>query len=443
MARLHIIDDEPSQRSLLAQVLRLEGHEVREAATLKAGLDTLKEALPEVLFLDVRLPDGNGVEATARVKELYPSLEIIVLTAHGNLRDGVDAMRNGAFDYLTKGNDNGRILPTLARALQKQVLNTHRPRRTVEGWDTIGGAAPALVQARELARQVAPTDATVLLLGETGTGKEVFARAIHMGSPRAGGAFIAVNCGAFTKELLESELFGYKAGAFTGAVKDKVGLVEAANGGTLFLDEIGEMGMDMQAKLLRLLEAGTYRRLGDTTERKADVRFLAATNRNLRTEAEQGRFRLDLYYRLSVFEITLPPLRERKGDVEGFATHFLDEAALRLGKKLEGIRPDALALLTRYAWPGNVRELKNMMERAAILAPAGSFLLTAELLALPQLQQAVDVQASQSLRLEDVEQAHIRQVLAFTRGNKTEAAKLLGIGLTTLYRKLEEYGEQP
>lgn len=442
MARLHIIDDEPSQRSLLAQVLRLEGHEVREAATLKAGLDTLKEALPEVLFLDVRLPDGNGVEATARIKELYPSLEIIVLTANGNLRDGVDAMRNGAFDYLTKGDDNGRILPTLARALQKQVLNTHRPRRTAQGWDTIGGAAPALVQARELARQVAPTDATVLLLGETGTGKEVFARAIHIGSPRAGGAFIAVNCGAFTKDLLESELFGYKAGAFTGAVKDKVGLVEAANGGTLFLDEIGEMGMDMQAKLLRLLEAGTYRRLGDTAERKADVRFLAATNRNLRTEAEQGRFRLDLYYRLSVFEIMLPSLRERKGDVEGFATHFLGEAALRLGKKLEGIHPDVLPLLTRYTWPGNVRELKNMMERAAILAPAGSFLLTAELLALPQLQQAVDVQASQSLRLEDVEQAHIRQVLAFTRGNKTEAAKLLGIGLTTLYRKLEEYGGQ-
>lgn len=442
MPRLLIIDDEPSQRSLLAQVLRLEGYEVREASTLKAGLATLAEALPDLLLLDVRLPDGNGVEATRRIRDSYPGLEIIVLTAHGNLRDGVDAMRNGAFDYLTKGDDNGRILPTLARALQKQALHASEPKPKTEGWDTIHGNTPALLQAKELARRVAPTDATVLLLGETGTGKEVFARAIHAGSPRAGKPFVAINCGAMAKDLLESELFGYQAGAFTGAAKDKPGLVEAASGGTLFLDEIGEMDLELQAKLLRLLEAGTYRRVGDTAERKAEVRFLAATNRDLRAEAEQGRFRLDLYYRLAVFEITLPALRERKADVEGFASHFLQQAAKRLGKKLAGIQPDALALLTGYAWPGNVRELKNMMERAAILAPEGNFELTADLLALPQLRQAVTVQASPSMRLEDVEWAHIRQVLAFTRGNKTEAAKLLGIGLTTLYRKLEERGEQ-
>lgn len=442
MVRLHIIDDEPTQRSLLAQVLRLEGYEVRESATLKAGLEALKQGLPEVLLLDVRLPDGNGVQATGTIKALYPSLEIIVLTAHGNLRDGVEAMRNGAFDYLTKGDDNGRILPTLARALQKQALNGTEPTPRLAGWDSICGTTPSLLQAKDLARRVAPTDATVLLLGETGTGKEVFARAIHEGSPRGQKPFVAINCGAIAKDLLESELFGYKAGAFTGAAKDKPGLVEAAAGGTLFLDEIGEMGLDLQAKLLRLLETGTYRRLGDTVERKADVRFLAATNRDLRMEAGQGRFRLDLYYRLAVFEIMLPPLRERKADVETFASLFLRQAAERLGKKLERIEAEAVSLLTAYAWPGNVRELKNMMERAAILAPQGNFGLTADLLALPQLSQAVTLQPASSLRLEDVEWAHIRQVLAFTKGNKTEAARLLGIGLTTLYRKLEEHGEQ-
>ena len=441
LASILIIDDEPTQRNLLAQVLRLEGHLIRESGTVKAGLEVLGNEEPDLVLLDVRLPDGNGVEVCRRIKANYPGVEIVMLTAHGNIRDGIEAMRNGAFDYLTKGDDNGRIIPTIAQALEKRKLNRERtPETSSAGFDAILGSSSQILAAKELAARVAPTEATVLLLGKTGTGKEVFARAIHEASARAKEPFVAINCGAFGRELLESELFGYKAGAFTGAQKDKKGLVEAAVGGTLFLDEIGEMSLELQTKLLRLLEAGTYIRLGDTKEVRADVRFVAATNRDLRLEASQGRFRLDLFYRLSVFEITLPELRDRGGDIEQLARHFLEQAANRMGKKLTGMEAQALQALTHYAWPGNSRELRNMMERAAILAPAGFFTLTTDLLAVHQLTQEVASSAGKPLRLDEVEWQHIQRVLDQTSGNKAEAARLLGIGLTTLYRKLDEHG---
>ena len=295
MAKILIIDDEEQLRKLLARIIALEGYEVAEAADCAGGLRMLRRYEPDVVLCDVKLPDGNGVEMVGRIKQAMPSAEVILLTAYGNIPDGVQAIKNGAFDYITKGDDNNKILPLLSRATEKAQMQRRLARledklSEEHSFDRIIGSSESLRSAVALARKVAVTDTSVLLTGETGTGKEVFAQAIHHASPRAKGAFVAVNCSAFSKELLESELFGHRAGSFTGATKDKKGLFEEADKGTLFLDEIGEMPVELQAKLLRVLECGEFIKIGETRPTKVDLRIIAATNRNLAERVEKGLF---------------------------------------------------------------------------------------------------------------------------------------------------------
>lgn len=436
-----LIDDEEKLRQLLLRIIRLEGFDVQEAATGQAALKKLASQDFEVVLCDVKLPDSNGVDLVKQIKTLHPATEVILLTAYGNVPDGVQAMRNGAFDYIMKGDDNDKIIPLLHRAMEKvqlqRKLEQLQQRVTKQySFDSIIGESPSIQEAIALARKVAATDATVLLLGETGTGKEVFAQAIHHNSDRRNKTFVAVNCSAFSKELLESELFGHKAGAFTGAVKDKKGLFEEANGGTLFLDEIGEMPAELQAKLLRVLEAGEFIKVGDTRTIKVNVRIIAATNRNLPTEIEAGHFRSDLFYRLAVFQVTLPALRERIKDIPSLALHFAIIFAGKTNKAIPVLQKEYITALQQYEWPGNIRELKNVIERSVILENSNE-LTTAT---LPFTMQHPADHKTASFELAEVEKQHIRKVLQHTAGNKTEAARLLGIGLTTLYRKIEEYG---
>lgn len=446
-ANILLLDDEERLRSLTARILALEGYAVTEAGTAREGLRRLEQGDFQVVLCDVKLPDGNGVELSGEIKKRWPDTEVILLTAYGNIPDGVQAIKNGAFDYLTKGDDQERILPLISRALEKarlqqRVRQLERQVGRQYSFDDILGRSPAIRQSVELARKVAPTDTPVLLTGETGTGKEVFAQAIHQASTRWAKAFLALNCSAFSHDILESELFGHRAGAFTGAMKDKRGLLEEANAGTLFLDEIGEMPADLQAKLLRVLETGEFIPVGDTKSRRADVRLMSATNRDLEAEIENGRFRADLFYRLAVFRVHLPPLRDRRQDIGPLALHFIAFFSRKLNKRIEGCTPECLQHLETHAWKGNIRELRNVIERALILSDGPRI----DVQDLPfDLQRNDTLPASPAAQLSAfslaaAEHLHIQKVLLHTGGNKTEAARLLGIGLTTLYRKIEEYG---
>jgi len=444
-----VIDDEEKLRKLLARIIALEGYRVYEAGSLAEGIKTMGSDDIDVILCDVKLTDGNGVAFTKDIKQQYPFTEIILLTAYGNIHDGVQAIKNGAFDYIVKGDDNEKIIPLLSRAiekvyLQKKVKQLEKQLTGKYGFDTITGESKALITAINLAKKVAPTNTPVLLTGETGTGKEVFAQAIHYNSARNNYPFVAFNCSALSKDIMESELFGHKAGAFTGATKDKKGLIEEAKGGTLFLDEIGEMPLDLQPKLLRFLENGTYYRVGDATQRTTEVRLVAATNRDLQKEIAAGHFRSDLYYRIAVFSIPLPPLKDRQTDIPLLAEHYLKEYAAKTNKQIHGISKEAMLALKLHSWPGNVRELKNVIERAVILED-GPML---ELNSLPfELQQTAissgKEQLVSSLHLATVEKLHIQKVLSYTNGNKAEAARLLDIGLATLYRKIEEFHLKP
>jgi DNA-binding NtrC family response regulator len=438
-----IIDDEEKLRNLLSRIIKLEGYTVSEAGTFKAAVKILEKELIDVVLCDVKLPDGNGVDFVREIKTTHPFVETILLTAYGNIPDGIQAMKNGAFDYITKGDDNDKIIPLINRALEKrqlqkriEILEQQVSKRY--GFESILGESPAIRETINLAKKVAPTDASVLLLGETGTGKEVFAQAIHNGSKRAGKIFMALNCSAFSKEILESEIFGHKAGAFTGAIKDKKGLIEEATNGTLFLDEIGEMHIDLQSKLLRVLETSEFIKVGDTKSTKVNVRIIAATNRDLLQEVKDGRFREDLFYRLNVFTISLPPLRERTKDIPLLAASFVRQFAQKMNKKIEGMDEDFTQRLLHHEWKGNIRELKNIIERAIILTDGTH--LTLESLPLElQTQPVAQGNILSAFDLSSVEKLHIQRVLNHTKGNKTETAKLLNIGLTTLYRKIEEY----
>ena len=311
MVQILVIDDEEPIRKLLARIIELEGYKVSIASCCSEALQQLRKQQYDVILCDVFLPDGNGIDFIFDIKKYSNDSAIILLTAHGNIQDGVQAIKNGAFDYITKGDDNRKIIPTINRAVDEtEKKKGKKPASVAYSFDSIVGKSKELKQAITLAQKVSTTDAAVLLTGETGTGKEVFAHAIHQASQRAAQPIVDINCSAFSKDLLESELFGYKAGAFTGALKDKKGLFEVANHGTIFLDEIGEMAYDLQARLLRVLETGEYIKIGDTKPTKVDVRIISATNRDLKKEIENGNFREDLYFRLSVFQINLPPLRK-------------------------------------------------------------------------------------------------------------------------------------
>lgn len=440
-----VIDDEEKLRGLFARLIRGEGYEVCEAGDGKSALKKLEGQDIDAILCDVKLPDTNGLEFTEKIKSLYPFVEIVIVTAYGNIPDGVKAIKYGAFDYLTKGDDNERIIPLIMRAvekaqLQKRVQYLEKKVEKTYGFQSVIGKSKPITEAIELAKRVAPNDTTVLLTGETGTGKEVFAAAIHQASKRSLRPFVALNCSAFSKELIESELFGHKQGAFTGANKDKKGLVEEAQDGTLFMDEVGEMPPELQAKLLRLLETGEYIRVGETKVRKANFRLIAATNKDLKAESEEKHFRADLYFRLNVFEIKLPPLRERVKDIEPLTTFFVNHFCEKINRKPLVIAHDFIEKLERYRWVGNIRELRNVIERCVILTDSEA--LTTKL--LPHEIQHTSAGAKNgslsAFSMASVEKLHIQKVLNYTKGNKAEAARLLEIGIATLYRKLEEFG---
>lgn len=445
MKKILIIDDEEKLRSLLGRIISLEGFEVLEASDCKSGMKRLEQAEIEVVLCDVKLPDGNGVDLVKKIKDIYPHTECILLTAYGNIPDGVQAIKNGAFDYITKGDDNNKIIPLLYRAIEKADLSTRvrqleKQLGNKHSFDNIIGKSKVIFKTIEMARKVADTDTTVLLTGETGTGKEIFAQAIHHAGQRYKQNFVAINCSAFSKDLLESEMFGHKAGSFTGAIKDQKGLFEEAHQGTIFLDEIGELAMPLQAKLLRVIEAGEFIRVGDTKPTKINVRIIAATNRDLSKEIEAGHFREDLYYRISVFQIKLPALRERIPDIEPLAKYFLELFSAKSNKKINHITPEYLDALNVHTWPGNIRELKNVIERSVILSDTDA-------LSFESLPPEIQLYKSPShagkqlsaFELASAEKLHIQKVLNYSNGNKTETARLLNIALTTLYRKLEEY----
>lgn len=445
MVSILIVDDETKLRELLRRVILLENEsfEVEEAESIKSTLKLLEKKNIDVIICDVKLPDGSGLDIIQEIKTKHPFTEIIMLTAYGNISDAVKAIKLGAFDYITKGDNQNRIIPLLQRAIEKVELikKLHYLQHRLEGkysFEHIIGQSRSFLEAVELAKKVAKTDVPVLLLGETGSGKEVFAQAIHQASRRSHKTFIAVNCAAFSKELLESELFGHKAGAFTGAIKDKKGLFEEAHEGTLFLDEIGEMPSELQAKLLRVLESGEFIKVGETKPTFVNVRIIAATNRNIHDEMKAGHFRDDLFYRLSVVQIHIPPLRERKEDIPVLASSFAEYYAHKMGKKIKSLSKDFIEILEQQPWKGNVRELKNVIERAVILSE-GEQLRPADLPYEMQQYTSYSDDHLSAFSLASAEKVHIQKVLNYTKGNKMEAARLLKISLATLYRKIEAY----
>ena len=444
MNKILIIDDEAQIRRLLARIMELEGYEVSLAADCKSGLKQIPAHQPEVVLCDVFLPDGNGIDLILNIKNKYPDIETVLLTAHGNIPDCVQAMKNGAFDYIVKGDENNKIIPVIERAFKKAKLNIEdvpdSKHSSLYTFDSIIGSSRPIRDALLLASKVSATDVPVLLTGETGTGKEVFAQAIHQMSSRGKNNFVAINCSSFSKELLDSEMFGHKAGSFTGALKDKKGLFEEANDGTIFLDEIGELDFDLQAKLLRVLEVGEYIKLGDTKPTKVNARIIAATNRDLKKEIINNRFREDLYYRLSVFQICLPPLRERDGDIEKLALFFIQTFSKKLNKPAVTIDRKVLEMFETYPWNGNIRELRNVIERSLIVCNSDCIVLAD----LPIEMQRTNIIYNEGKEISDfdlslMERRHISSVLKYTNGNKAEAARLLRIGVATLYRKIQEY----
>jgi DNA-binding NtrC family response regulator len=445
LKKILIIDDEDKLRNLLTKIISYEGFEVQQASNCRTAIKKMTENSIDVVLCDVRLPDGNGIEFLKELKEKYPLCEVIMLTAFGNIPDGIMAIKYGAFDYITKGDDNNKIVPLLHRAiekieLEKRVEHLEKQLENKYSFENIIGKSESILKSVELAIKVANSDTSVLLTGETGTGKEVFAQAIHHASHRKGNNFVAVNCSAFSHELLESEFFGHKAGAFTGALKERKGLFAEANHGTIFLDEIGDLATDLQVKLLRIIETGEFIRIGENKPTKINVRIIAATNRDLQREIELGNFREDLFYRISVFQIELPPLRDRIMDIEPLSYHFLQLFATKSRKRINGISQDCIDKLKQHQWKGNTRELRNVIERCVILAVGDE--ITADLLPI-ELQHLSTLsphdQNHSKLDLASAEIQHIRRVLHFANGNKTKTAKLLGIALTTLYRKLAEY----
>jgi DNA-binding NtrC family response regulator len=442
--RLLIVDDDEDLRPTLVQRFRHLGMNVTPAGSGEDALAAAAKGRFDVALLDLHLPGVNGIEVLARLKEGQPELEAILLTAHASVQTAIEAMKRGAYDYLTKPFRLAELEVHVQKAFEK-VQIARRERQWVQQLQyespryRIIGSSPAVRRVVQLIERVAPTDSTVLVRGPSGTGKELVARAIHANSARSDRPLVTINCAALQESLLESELFGHEKGAFTGAVQAKPGLVEVAEGGTLFIDEIGEMAPGLQAKLLRVLEDGHYRRVGGTQEVHADVRVVAATNRPLEKEIKEGRFRADLFYRLNVLPIDLPPLCERAQDIPELVEHFL--TSRQIGPTRFHIRPDALAALCRYRWPGNVRELANVLERAQILAE--EYLITPDdlpdALGTEAFSDAEDPDAGAPQSLHHTQRRHVLGVLKQAGGNKVQAARALGISRRALYRLLEKY----
>jgi DNA-binding NtrC family response regulator len=439
--RLLIVDDDDVLRDTLERRLRKQGLAVTGAASFADALVKAQEDQFDVALLDLHLPDGTGIELLSKLKENQPELEALMLTAHGSMETAIQAMKAGAYDYLTKPFQ----LPDLEVHIQKAFEKVRLARRERQWIDQIRyespryrlvGSSQALQRVVRLIEKVAPSESTVLIRGASGTGKELVARALHYNSPRRDRPLVTVNCAALQETLLESELFGHEKGSFTGATQAKAGLIEVAEGGTLFIDEIAEMAPGLQAKLLRVLENGHYRRVGSTKENRADVRIVAATNKDLEEEQKAGRFREDLYYRLNVVAIKLPLLRERPEDVVELVQHFL--TTRKAGARPFEIQPEALEMLRRHNWPGNVRELANVLERAQILAENN--LITLDDLPDNIVDRFPSVSSGRDPRhLREVERRHVAEVLRQEKGNKVQASRVLGISRRALYRLIDKY----
>jgi DNA-binding NtrC family response regulator len=442
-ARLLLVDDEETFREQTAKELRHSGYAVTTADTLDAARGKLSAEQFHLVLLDLRLPDGNGLDLLAELRERAPTTEVIMLTAFGTVQEGVRAMKNGAHDFLIKPCKLDMIEAALAKALEKRELERgssalqHEVSRLQTGQRFIGESR----QVRDLLHmidRVAETPSTVLIRGESGVGKELVSRAVHRKSARARQPFVVVDCAALHENLLQTELFGHEKGAYTGAVRLKHGLFEVADRGTIFLDEIGELTPALQVKLLRVIETGTFRRVGGTADIRVDVRIVAATNRSLESMMKEGGFREDLYYRINVFSIQIPPLRERPGDVPMLVEHFVKHSPI-IPKRNLGISEEAMSVLARYRWPGNVRELENVIERALILCDGP----TIEPEHLPmgvRVRPAFEDQApsDRQLTLDEIEKRYIRRVLDQCKGHRQKAAGILGISERNLYRKLKE-----
>ncbi len=445
MATILVVDDEPSARSTLALILKKRGHQVTQAEGVKAAATVLADESFDIVVTDLRMPDGNGLEVLRTVRAHSPGAAVIVLTAYAGWESAKEAMQLGAFDYFEKGREPDELLHRMEKALQEQSLR--RENENLRGQVRERYALPGVIarsaemrRVMDLIARIAPADATVLIQGESGTGKELIAKAIHHASPRAPKPFVAVNCGALPEPLLESEIFGHVKGAFTGAIVTKRGLFEEAHDGTFFLDEIGEMASSLQVKLLRALQDGEVRRVGANQSTTVDARVVAATNRDLEQRVREGAFREDLFYRLNVIPVTLPPLRERREDIPLLAEHFLERNSRKQGREMR-LSPEAVECLLRYSWPGNVRELENAMERTAILSQRGTIgpeELPAHVAAGITLGPAPSLPRQHGLA--DIERAHILQTLERLGWSHTRAADALGIGRTTLWRKLKLYG---
>ncbi|ACH39281.1 sigma-54-dependent transcriptional response regulator [Citrifermentans bemidjiense Bem] len=446
--KILICDDEEGILIYLKKLLQTQGYQVETFNGGAALLRRLKEGDPsdaDLLLQDVRMPDMDGITVLKEVKALRPSLPIVIMTAFGTIDAAVEAIKMGAYDYVTKPFPKEKILSVLKNALEKeQLLQENRALKSeLEKpilQESIIFRSAAFQEIYDLTLQVAASEANILVLGESGTGKELIAGAIHYNSLRRDRRFLSINCAALTDTLLESQLFGHVRGAFTGAVAAQKGLLEEADGGTLFMDEIGDMTLPIQAKLLRVIQERDFIPVGSTRPKSADIRFVAATNKNLEQEVQEGRFREDLFYRLNVINIPLPPLRERKDDVEPLALHFLKKYSLKMKKQVTTLAPEALQLLYGYDWPGNIRELENVMERAVILARTQT--VTAKELPIwrkqPQKVEAPRGEA-QFVSLENVEKEAIERTLSGTGYHKSRSAEILGISRKTLDRKIVEY----
>ncbi len=436
-----IVDDELSIRESLKGWLKRGGYQVETAAGASEALAKNAETRFDIMLIDVKMPEMGGLALLKKIKETDSDIAIVMMTAHGDIRDAVEAMKLGAYDYLLKPFDLEELSLTIDKLVQMQNLameNLILKERiaTFTRFENQVSQSPSMIKLFETIVDVAKTDATVLITGETGTGKELVARAIHAQSPRCYAPFIAINCGAFTDQLLESELFGHEKGAFTDAKITKKGRLEMVNAGTLFLDEVGDITMKMQIDLLRVLETREFTRVGGTVTLHSDFRVIAATNQDLHEAIQKKVFRADLFYRLNVVHLQVPPLRERPEDIPLLAQHFLWCYATETNKKIDSIHPEAMEALRRYPWPGNVRELENVIERAVVVGKSREITLND----LP-FGIAVGGEAEmEKLSLEEIECQHIARVLAIEAGNLTNVAKILGIHRSTLYAKIKKYG---
>ncbi len=457
MSRVLVVDDESNLRKVLAAILRKEGYEVAIAENGEVAIAEFEKNGADVVITDMVMPKLGGLELLKAVHATRPDVPVIIITAHGTVDSAVEAIKAGAFDYITKPFEQAEIQSVVAKAARTQEANQAHVPPEGRPRTSIVGDSPQVQEIFKIIDKVADSPSTVLITGESGTGKELIATALHDGSSRKDKPLIKISCAAIPKDLMESELFGYERGAFTGAVTSKPGRFELADGGTLFLDEIGEVPIEMQVKLLRVLQESEFERVGGIKTTRVDVRLIAATNRDLAAEVDAGRFRKDLFYRLNVVPLHLPPLRDRRTDVPSLARHFIDKYNKRLNKKIEGIADDALVMLQAYPWPGNIRELENMMERVLLFADGPRI----EVKDLPEpvrtsLQSAVaqttDTDTATLMvgetplkdflkaKQAEIEKAFIVQALAKTDGNVTHAARLLGISRKSLQTKMKEFG---